>query len=262
MTSNTSSQRQDEYLSRIALALTQAQPAQGSEPDDEDLAALLDNMLDATRRKEVISHLANNPALYQRWQQLLANHDLWISNNTVTSIASAGTKRRRWWQPAGGVTAAAAALFAGWLVIKPGHDLLTLDQAYQQFSPQLTRYLDDQPYMRALPVAVDSEVTDILAGIYQGQQTRNMTTSFAGIGRAQLVLASEEYQQRAGSSPTLGFEWGRWLLLSHAICSADPDSLTLIAPPTPPNAETALPEPLNCAFVDTQVSALQQRLKR
>lgn len=266
MTTNTSSQRQDEYLSRIALALTERPARQGTPPDDEDLAALLDNLLDEQRRGEVISHLANDPALYQRWQQLLENHDVWAgdssSNSTVTSIANAAQRRRPWWQPAGGFIGAAAALFAGWLALKPGADLLTLDQAYQQFSPELTSYLDEQPNMRDLPVAQSDDINEILAGIHDGQQSQGMLSSFAGIGKAQLALASERYHEKFAEQLTPRHEWGRWLLLGDAICSTAPDKLEQLARPANIDGFAALPEAISCDDVSAQVAELQQRLAR
>lgn len=263
MTSNTSSHRQDEYLSRIALALTQRPALQGTPPDDEDLAALLDNMLNEERRSEVISHLAHDPDLYQRWQQLLANHDLWIAHKTdsnVTSIASAGTRRRPWWQPAGGISAAAAALFAGWLVLKPGTDMLSLDQAYQQFSPELAVYLDEQPNMRALPVPMDDDITEILAGVYAGQQSLDMHTSFAGIGKAQLDMANKAYRNQFADQATPRHEWGRWLLISDAVCTSEPDHLDQISRPADIDGFAALPDVITCDDVAAQIAALQQRL--
>ncbi|MGB2247663.1 MAG: hypothetical protein ACPH3N_08330 [Alcanivorax sediminis] len=265
MTSNTSSNRQDEYLSRIALALATRPALQGAPPNDEDLAALLDNLLGESRRSEVISHLAHDPALYQRWQQLLNDQDLWLADttdNNVTSIASAGARRRPWWQPAGGFTAAAAALFAGWLVLKPGTDMLSLDQAYQQFSPELTSYLDEQPNMRDLPVTQDDDINEILAGIHDGQQSQGVLSSFAGIGKAQLALASERYRQQFGDQLTARHEWGRWLLLSDAICSTAPEKLEQLARPADIDGFDTLPESISCDDVNTQRNALQQRLVR
>lgn len=263
MTSNTSSQQQAEYLARIALALTQRPAPQGISPDEEDLAALLDNLLSEPRRAEVISHLAHDAALYERWQQLLIDQDLWFEEDTasnVTSIASARAPRRPWWQPAGGFTAVAAALFAGWLVVKPGGEMLTLDQAYQQFSPELTMYLDEQPNMRALPVPMDDNTMAILAGVHAGQQSLKAETSFAGIGKAQLVLAAEEYQHRFGKTITPAHEWGRWLLLSDAICSAEPKRLVEIAVPDSAARPETLPDAPTCDDVSKQLALLQQRL--
>ncbi|MCG8439506.1 MAG: hypothetical protein MI751_15585, partial [Pseudomonadales bacterium] len=89
MKEHTSSKRQGEYLSRIALALSERPTLQGTPPDDEDLAALLDNLLDPQRRAEVISHLAHDPALYRRWHRLLNDQDLWVEHNNVLNLSSA-----------------------------------------------------------------------------------------------------------------------------------------------------------------------------
>ena len=86
MTAHLSSKRQEEYLSRIALALSKRPALQGATPDDEDLAALLDNFLDPQRRAEVISHLAHDPALYRRWHRLLNDQDLWVEHNNVLTV--------------------------------------------------------------------------------------------------------------------------------------------------------------------------------
>ncbi|MAX56884.1 MAG: hypothetical protein CL537_15455 [Alcanivoracaceae bacterium] len=262
MKEHTSSKRQGEYLSRIALALSERPTLQGTPPDDEDMAALLDNLLDPQRRAEVISHLAHDPALYRRWHRLLNDQDLWVEHNNALNLSSAARKPRRWWQPAGGLTAAAAALFAGWLALKPGMDPLTLDQAYQQFSPELSSYLDEQPNMRDLPVAQDDDINEILAGIHDGQQSQGVLSSFAGIGKAQLALASEHYRQQFGEQLTVRHEWGRWLLLSDALCNTAPDKLEQLTRPADIDGFAPLPESVSCDDVTTQRNELQQRLTR
>ena len=262
MKEHTSSKRQGEYLSRIALALSERPTLQGTPPDDEDLAALLDNLLDPQRRAEVISHLAHDPALYRRWHRLLNDQDLWVEHNNVLNLSSAARKPRRWWQPAGGLTAAAAALFAGWLALKPGMDPLTLDRAYQQFSPELSRYLDEQPNMRDLPVAQDDDINEILAGIHQGQQSQGLLSSFAGIGKAQLAQASERYRQQFGEQLTARHEWGRWLLLSDVLCHTTPEKLERLTRPADIDGFTPLPETIRCDDVSAKRNELQQRLIR
>jgi hypothetical protein len=55
-------------LAQLALQLgQQATSVVGSEPNDEELAALYENRLDTTRRAQIMGHIANNPAVYQRW---------------------------------------------------------------------------------------------------------------------------------------------------------------------------------------------------
>ncbi|MEM1155552.1 MAG: hypothetical protein AAGI44_15565 [Pseudomonadota bacterium] len=61
----------DDFFTAIALSLdTNSDRAVGSIPDDEDLAALADGRLDATRRSQVISHLVSDENLYARWVAL------------------------------------------------------------------------------------------------------------------------------------------------------------------------------------------------
>ena len=62
------SDAEETALAQLALQLGQ-QPTSvvGSEPSDEELAALYENRLDTTRRAQIMGHIANNPFVYQRW---------------------------------------------------------------------------------------------------------------------------------------------------------------------------------------------------
>ena len=141
-------------------------------------------------------------------------------------------------------------------------DPLTLDRAYQQFSPELSRYLDEQPNMRDLPVAQDDDINEILAGIHQGQQSQGLLSSFAGIGKAQLAQASERYRQQFGEQLTARHEWGRWLLLSDVLCHTTPEKLERLTRPADIDGFTPLPETIRCDDVSAKRNELQQRLLR
>jgi hypothetical protein len=56
-------------IAQIALQFSASQSEQiiGAEPTDEELAALYENKLDSTRRAQIMSHIANSPALHTRW---------------------------------------------------------------------------------------------------------------------------------------------------------------------------------------------------
>ncbi|TCK08361.1 hypothetical protein [Marinobacterium mangrovicola] len=256
-------EQQQEYLARLALAIAEASTASGPEPDNEDLAALLDNRLPLERRQQVISHLANNSELYSQWQQLLTDLECWETSDTNVSSISGRHQPKRWrhWLAGvGGLGTAAAALLVGWLILSPGTDgPLSLDQAYAEYSPQLVEFLSEQPRMRALPIAVDPETTAMLAGIYAGQQRAGIATSFGGIGEAQLEMAQQQYGDKPQPSQNPAFERGRWLVIGAAICASEPDQIARITLPPPADS---LPEPqASCDFIDAQMRQLQALLK-
>lgn len=60
----------------LALALHQKQaPPLGAEPSDEELAILLEGGLDATRKAQILGHIAHDGQVYHRWMMLLENAD-------------------------------------------------------------------------------------------------------------------------------------------------------------------------------------------
>ncbi len=272
-------EQQQEYLARLALAIAEASTASGPEPNNEDLAALLDNRLPLQRRQQVISHLASNSELYSQWQQLLTDLDSWqlsganvstmkVSSSQIESIAAAPRSRshlrshlrKRWLTRVGGVGTAAAALIVGWFVFSPGKDnSLTLDQAYAEYSPQLEEFLNEQPRMRALPVSVNAETAALLAGIYAGQQKAGIATSFGGIGEAQLETAKQQFGDTPQASQTPAFTRGRWLVIGAAICASDPDQISRVALPP---AVDSLPKPqASCDFINAQIEQLRSLLQ-
>lgn len=56
-------------LAQLALHFTPSQPEKiaGIAPTDEELASLYENQLEATRRAQILSHIANNPLAHERW---------------------------------------------------------------------------------------------------------------------------------------------------------------------------------------------------
>lgn len=66
--------RHGEALLGIHLAQTGGQ-VKGSPPSDEELALLMDGVLDDERRAEVLSHLAHRPERYRQWLNLAAMDD-------------------------------------------------------------------------------------------------------------------------------------------------------------------------------------------
>ncbi len=219
--------QQDAWLARITLEFSEAESPVGAASDLEDLAALLDNRLDATRRAQVISHLAQDPELYAQWQQLLTYHHLLPQSEIaeapgITVWSQLHARLGRWLTPVSG-SVLASALLVGTLVFWPQQQTLTVDDLYASHQSQLISFLDQRPILkiRALPKVMNDHQVQILAGIEQGQRSVGKTGSIAGIAAAQLDAASEQYQQRYGETRTERFQLGRWLLISQALCGQD-----------------------------------------
>lgn len=251
MTSQIPQEKYDEWLSRIALEFGQYNAPIGKRPDLEDFAALLDDQVSATRRKEIVSHLANDGELYSQWQYLVSNQTHWkntpLPAGTTKDNAADGpiqshsgqiarlvARAGQWLQnpiPMGGIAMASVAIVS-LVIIKPGSQPYPLDDAYHEFSPALLSYLDQQPKMRGLPnpnlksTAENDDVIDVLAGIYSGQQQLGFSTSVAGISEIQLHQASEIYKKRGGEEKAEKYQLGRWLLLATAMCDQDRKTLT------------------------------------
>lgn len=250
MTSQIPQEKYDEWLSRIALEFGQHNAPIGKRPDLEDFAALLDDQLTATRREEIVSHLANDSELYSQWQYLVSNQTHWKNaplpagttqdNATDDPIQSLSGQIARlvgragqWLQnpiPMGGIAMASVAIVS-LMILKPGTQPYPLDDAYDEFSPALSNYLDQQPKMRGQPnpnlkpTTGNQGVVDVLAGIYSGQQHLGFSTSVAGISEIQLHQASEIYKKRDSEENTEKYHLGRWLLLATAVCDQDRENL-------------------------------------
>ena len=66
------SDRDDLAIARLTLNISKsASTPVGPVPDEAELAALVENKLETVRRAQVISHIANNNGLYERWLQLV-----------------------------------------------------------------------------------------------------------------------------------------------------------------------------------------------
>ena len=68
--SNGTGGRVEMVQARLAMSVCAEAEPQGGAPSDEELALLLDDRLDFSRRREVLSHLNNDAQLYARWLQL------------------------------------------------------------------------------------------------------------------------------------------------------------------------------------------------
>ena len=62
---------QDRILAKLALTATKEEAPKGQVPSDEELALLIQNKLDFTRKQEVLSHLNANEALFAQWMMLI-----------------------------------------------------------------------------------------------------------------------------------------------------------------------------------------------
>jgi len=64
--------KNDYIISQLGLQFGQVEASlDNPKPDAEEMAALLDNGLDAARKKQVLAHLACDPELYSLWLQLI-----------------------------------------------------------------------------------------------------------------------------------------------------------------------------------------------
>ncbi|MGH1373154.1 MAG: hypothetical protein ACRBBW_14025 [Cellvibrionaceae bacterium] len=273
MTSQTAQDKHDEWLSRIALELGKHHTPLGERPDLEDFAALLDDRLSHERRQEVISHLANDSELYNQWQYLVSNHVHWqeapltAASNVMQSspsenpIARVTNQITRWAEqfgqwvlkpiPMGGMAMASVAVVSV-LILTPNQQPYPLDEAYKQYSTELSSYLDQQPVMRGFPAKISAEATEVLAGLHAGQQSLGFSTSVATISEVQLQQAADAYQKLHGTIQTENYRLGRWLLLATALCGQDRESLSSLDT-NPAGDSLVLSNDLNlaCKQIDT-----------
>ncbi|MDI3324301.1 hypothetical protein QKW35_07915 [Pontibacterium granulatum] len=223
---NQDNSRQQEWLARIALEFSQVDTPVGERPDLEDLAAMLDNRLDSSRRAQVISHLACDSALYARWQQLLNHHPVWSgeSAGVGTPVSLLQQLRERfnvWLLPVSGSALASLALVAFILWPRPS----AIDQLYSNHHLALVKYLDGrvETKLRALPVELNGKQVQILAGIHSGLQSVGRTGGIDGIPGELLTDAGGRYASQFGEQKTEYFEQGRWLLMGLSLCRASED---------------------------------------
>ena len=155
----TTAQQQAEAM--LALHATQGERTpQGEAPDNEELALLLDGQLDFKRRKEVITHLDADTALFARWISLLEATTVFKVSESTPLQPSLLQRLQQWFTPmrAGFIGTALAAITTVAILVPLLNEPTTL-------SPQQARRTPDY----ASSGYVQQE-TSVLAGIVLSYQ--------------------------------------------------------------------------------------------
>ncbi|WP_226661460.1 hypothetical protein [Microbulbifer aggregans] len=112
------SSREQAAAARLALHASRGQPPRGPEPSEEELAQLLDDRLEFSRKQEIYSHLNANPELYRQWLLLAESHaERQAQSGTTENHGKNPFHWLRWF----GASSALAGL-AAVLVIAPWRD--------------------------------------------------------------------------------------------------------------------------------------------
>lgn len=77
-------------LAQLALQLDnkKIKDAVGTEPSDEDLTALYENQLDATRRAQIMEHIANSTTVHERWIRCVESLSYLEESNNPKSVTN------------------------------------------------------------------------------------------------------------------------------------------------------------------------------
>ncbi len=99
--SDTQLQEKRQYQKQALLALRASHghlDPQGHEPSDEELALLLEDKLDFSRKQQILGHIDANPALFSKWLMLIeSQEDLYTAN--APSPTSRIQRLREWFTP-------------------------------------------------------------------------------------------------------------------------------------------------------------------
>jgi len=159
-------------------------PTRGAAPDWDELQSYRDGGLTASRREEVLSHIANNADVHQQWLDL-AEAEHWLANPAnQTSAANAANNRAQstswrerisdWLSPGKTVFGGAAAMAVAAVVLVPMMVQQGALTASQQFDMSAERYA-------ALAAATPTEAPRAL-------KTKNI-----GVGPLSAVQVEKDY---------------------------------------------------------------------
>ena len=161
---------------RALLALeTCSGLAQGPRPTESELVDLCEQNLSASRREQVLSHIARNPDVYQQWITLVETREMlapisspstwqsvqgWVKNCFARPLLSGV-------QPWMGLAASGAFIMVTWLVVSTG-GTSDIDSLYADYSEQKPVANGELPYLatRGAQLAVLSETQQF--NLYQG----------------------------------------------------------------------------------------------
>ncbi|MCH8544426.1 MAG: hypothetical protein LAT61_12715 [Alcanivorax sp.] len=214
-------------LGLVDLAVPDREPS-GPIPDSEDLAALLDNSLDATRRAQVISHLLVNDDLYEDWLLLTEHADLLpdarpqTAAEVTTATAPAGAENPWWlrlgsWRP----TMAAAAVIA--LVVGIAYNPATdpVDKLYAEYGSGLHQTLAALPDVTSRSPSRPWETWQLAlaSGLDEGLDTLGHERNLYDIDRERLHDASVRYRGLRNTQLDEVRDTGRLALLGVLVCA-------------------------------------------
>jgi hypothetical protein len=199
-----------QFRAHLAIAATEgAVPLEGAIPSPEELALLLEDRLDFTRRREVLSHLNANHELYTRWLQLVDAAEVWHTPfPQVQTARKRGANWRFWFRS----PVLQGALVASLLLTVVGLPLLMQTPEPTGIAPSVE---NAPPYSAYASADLDRA---IVAGVTLGFH------SLTKDARQQLSLAEElallplpHEEEMAGMNP-LGIQLGESLLLALTVC--------------------------------------------
>lgn len=247
----------------------------GPRPDTEDLAALLDDSLDSTRRAQVISHLVHDDALYEEWRLLSEHADL--LPDTQTADDTAAPTSAPWWQRLAGwrPALAAAGVAAALTLVVLTRQGDPIDGLYRDHGEALAANLSELPEIasRSVPGEWNEWQTALAAGLYDGLGKLGVEGDVMGIRHSALKDAAERHAGDDADSLKPVHDTGRLASMALVACqtgSPGPAADVLkqlekrwdkVAPDSPvpaPEIKKAQPLQSACAFSDWALASLRQ----
>lgn len=212
----------------LDLAVPDREPS-GPLPDSEDLAALLDNSLNATRRAQVISHLLVNDDLYEDWLLLTEHADLLPDARPQTeAVAAQPGADNPWWLRLGSwrPTMAAAAVIA--LVVGIAYNPATdpVDKLYAEYGSGLHQTLAGLPDVTSRSPSRPWETWQLAlaSGLDEGLDTLGYQRNLYDIDRERLHGASVRYRGLRNTQLDEVRDAGRLALLGVLVCAQQDDA--------------------------------------
>ncbi|WP_162925724.1 hypothetical protein [Isoalcanivorax indicus] len=234
MTEHDMQQRLDQLraLLGLDLVLPERDPA-GPAPDSEDLAALLDGSLDATRRAQVISYLLVDDDLYEEWLLLSEHADLLPAPApapVATGDETTDLDTLTWWQRLTGWRPAVlvGAVAATALVITLNRDATQdpIDQLYAQHTAALHQALGTLPDVvsRSPSQPWNTWQLALASGLDDGLDALNHERNLYDIDRQRLHEAGDRYRGQRSAELDDVADTGRLALLGVLICAQQDDA--------------------------------------
>ena len=214
----------------LDLAVPDREPS-GPIPDSEDLAALLDNSLNATRRAQVISHLLVNDDLYEDWLLLTEHADLLPDTSPQTAVVATTTQAgadNPWWLRLGSwrptmAAAAAIALVVG-IAYNPATD--PVDKLYAQYGDGMHQTLAALPEVtsRSPSRPWDTWQLALASGLDDGLDTLGHQRNLYDIDRERLREADVRYRGMRNTRLDAVRDAGRLALMGVLVCAQQDDA--------------------------------------